>query len=195
MRPAALAFLALAMSTDAFAAALGKGAGSTRPKFQEALRTGLLFGTIEGITPVIGWALGLAAAQMISRWDHWIAFILLLGLGARMVYAGLTQDSEAPETSTRQPLGMLMLTALATSIDAMVIGISLAFVDVNIALAALAIGVTTMVMVTTGMMLGRVLGSVIGQRAEIVGGVLLMVLGGAILYEHLYTPMPLQALL
>lgn len=183
------------MSTDAFAAALGKGAGNARPKFLDALRTGLLFGTIEGITPVIGWGLGLAAAQMISQWDHWIAFILLLGLGARMVYAGMTQDSDAPATSTRQSLGMLMLTALATSIDALVIGISLAFVDVNIALAALAIGVTTMVMVTTGMMLGRVLGSVIGQRAEIVGGVLLMGLGGAILYEHLYAPMPLQALL
>lgn len=194
MRPAALAFLALAMSTDAFAAALGKGAGAARPKLSDALRTGLLFGTIEGITPIIGWGLGLAAARMISQWDHWIAFILLVGLGARMIYAGMTQNDD-PSPSTRQPLGMLILTALATSIDALVIGISLAFVDVNIALAALAIGVTTMIMVTTGMMLGRVLGSVIGQRAEIVGGLLLMALGGAILYEHLYAPMPLQALL
>ncbi|MFC0337639.1 Putative Mn2+ efflux pump MntP [Kushneria avicenniae] len=195
MRPAALAFLALAMSTDAFAAALGKGAGSARPKFVEALRTGLLFGTIEGITPVIGWGLGLAAARMISQWDHWIAFILLLGLGARMVCAGLRRDSDTQTDSTRQSLGMLMLTALATSIDALVIGISLAFVDVNIALAALAIGITTAIMVTMGMMLGHVLGSVIGQRAEIIGGVLLMALGGAILYEHLYAPIPLQALL
>ena len=194
MRPAALAFLALAMSTDAFAAALGKGAGTARPKLSDALRTGLLFGTIEGITPIIGWGLGLAAARMISQWDHWIAFILLVGLGARMIYAGMIQH-DAPSPSTRQPLGMLILTALATSIDALVIGISLAFVDVNIALAALAIGVTTTIMVTAGMMLGRVLGSVIGQRAEIVGGVLLMALGGAILYEHLYAPMPLQALL
>lgn len=194
MRPAALAFLALAMSTDAFAAALGKGAGTARPKLSDALRTGLLFGTIKGITPIIGWGLGLAAARMISQWDHWIAFILLVGLGARMIYAGMTQNDD-PSPSTRQPLGMLILTALATSIDALVIGISLAFVEVNIALAALAIGVTTTIMVTAGMMLGRVLGSVIGQRAEIVGGVLLMVLGGAILYEHLYAPMPLQALL
>lgn len=194
MRPAALAFLALAMSTDAFAAALGKGAGGARPKFSDALRTGLLFGTIEGITPIIGWGLGLAAARMISQWDHWIAFVLLVGLGVRMIYAGMTQNDD-PSPSPRQPIGMLMLTALATSIDALVIGISLAFVDINIALAALAIGVTTMIMVTTGMMLGRVLGSVIGQRAEIVGGVLLMALGGAILYEHLYAPLPLQALL
>ncbi|SPJ32504.1 manganese efflux pump MntP [Kushneria phyllosphaerae] len=190
MRPAALAFLALAMSTDAFAAAIGKGAGTARPGLSNALRTGLLFGTIEGITPIIGWGLGMAAAQMIAQWDHWIAFVLLTGLGAHMIYAGMTQNDD-PSPSSRQPLGMLMLTALATSIDALVIGISLAFFDVNITLAALAIGVTTMVMVTTGMMLGNV----VGQRAEIAGGVLLMALGSAILYEHLYAPMSLQAFL
>jgi putative Mn2+ efflux pump MntP len=181
-----IAGIALAMSTDAFAAAVGKGAALQRPRWGEALRTGVIFGSIEAATPVVGWALGSAAARYVTAWDHWIAFALLGGLGARMIWAGAFG---APETIEERPdrhgFWLLALTGFATSIDAMAIGVGLAFIDVDIAPVAVAIGVTTFMMVTAGVMLGRVLGIVAGKRAEMAGGVLLIVIGTLILIEHL----------
>jgi putative Mn2+ efflux pump MntP len=179
-------FLAFAMSTDAFAAAIGKGATLHKPRLREALRTGLIFGVIEGLTPVVGWAIGLTASRYVSEWDHWIAFTLLLVLGGRMILAGLRASDDVEEKPARHTFGILAITAFATSIDALAVGVGLAFVDVNIASAAATIGLTTMLMVTVGVMLGRVLGKAIGHRAEIVGGVVLMMVGAAILYQHLH---------
>jgi putative Mn2+ efflux pump MntP len=186
VNPAALALLALAMSTDAFAAAVGKGASLHKPRLREALRTGAIFGTIEAITPVVGWAVGLAAAQSVQQWDHWIAFTLLLVLGLRMIWAGMKDaEEEVTEKPQQHSFALLAITAFATSIDALAVGVGLAFINVNILAAALAIGAATMTMVTLGVMLGRVMGSVIGKRAEIAGGVVLIGIGSLILYEHL----------
>ncbi|WP_189516719.1 manganese efflux pump MntP [Kushneria pakistanensis] len=186
MTPASLTLLSLAMSTDAFAASIGRGAGSGgRPRFLNALRTGAIFGAIEGITPIIGWLAGAAAVHLVSRWDHWIAFVLLVGLGARMVYAGMGKAEGCEEDAPRQSLPMVMLAAVATSIDALVVGVSLAFVDIHIAVAATAIGTATMVMVTLGIMLGCALGQVVGKRAEILGGLVLIAIGAGTLYQHL----------
>lgn len=180
-----IAGIALAMSTDAFAAAVGKGAALQRPRWGEALRTGVIFGTIEASTPVIGWALGSAAAKYVTAWDHWIAFALLGGLGARMIWAGAFAAPEAiEERPDRHGFWLLALTGFATSIDAMAVGVGLALIDVDIVPVAAAIGVTTFLMVTAGVMLGRVLGIVAGKRAEMAGGVLLIVIGTLILIEH-----------
>ncbi|MBW4793828.1 manganese efflux pump MntP [Pseudomonas tolaasii] len=184
MNPISLIFLALAMSTDAFAAAIGKGSSLHKPRLVEALRAGLIFGVIEAITPMIGWAIGHAATRWVENWDHWIAFTLLVGLGLHMIYNGLKDDEEV-EKPTQHSFLILAVTAFATSIDALAVGVGLAFVDVNILLASAAIGLATMTMVTIGMMLGRVLGTVVGKRAEMVGGVVLMLVGATILYEHL----------
>lgn len=195
MNIASTLLLALAMSTDAFAAAIGKGASLHRPKFREALRTGVIFGVIEAITPVIGWAIGLAAAQYVSRFDHWIAFILLTALGLRMIYAGVaTPRVEAEQKPHRHSFWLLVVTAFATSIDAMAVGVGLAFIDVDIIPTAAAIGVATMLMVTFGVMLGRVLGNIVGRRAEILGGVVLIAIGGVILYEHVHGVTPIALL-
>lgn len=185
VNPAALVLLALAMSTDAFAAAVGKGASLHKPCLREALRTGAIFGTIEAITPVIGWAAGLAVAQFVQEWDHWIAFTLLLGLGLRMIWSGVREAEEVEEKPTQHSFWLLAITAVATSIDALAVGVGLAFINVNIIGAALAIGLATMIMVTIGVMLGRVMGAVIGKRAEIIGGVVLIGIGSVILHEHL----------
>ena len=186
MNPATIALLALAMSTDAFAAAVGKGIALRNPGWREALRTGAIFGSIEAVTPVIGWALGLAAASYVTAWDHWIAFVLLAGLGLRMIYAGFSVDKEDDTPKpTRHSFWLLAVTGFATSIDAMAVGVGLAFLDVSILPVAATIGMTTFVMVTAGVMLGRVLGAVAGKRAEIVGGLLLIGIGSAILYEHI----------
>jgi putative Mn2+ efflux pump MntP len=186
MNLAALVLLALAMSTDAFAAAIGKGATMHKPRFFQALRIGLLFGVIEAATPIIGWLIGSLASKWVAAWDHWIAFTLLLVLGGHMIWAGLKTDAEAvAEAPRNQSMLMLALTALATSIDAMAVGVGLAFVNVSIIEAALLIGLATTIMVTTGVLLGRLLGSLIGKRAEIVGGLVLIGVGATILYEHL----------
>ncbi|WP_122872336.1 manganese efflux pump MntP [Pseudomonas viridiflava] len=185
MNPISLIFLALAMSTDAFAAALGKGASLHKPRFIEAVRTGLIFGVIEAITPIIGWSIGQVATRFVESWDHWIAFVLLLALGLHMIYNGLKHDDEEEEKPSQHSFLILAVTAFATSIDALAVGVGLAFVDVNILVAAAAIGLATTVMVTIGVMLGRALGTVVGKRAEIVGGVVLMLVGATILYEHL----------
>lgn len=185
MNPISLIFLALAMSTDAFAAAIGKGSSLHKPRFSEALRTGLIFGVIEAITPVIGWAIGQVASRFVESWDHWIAFVLLLVLGLHMIYNGFKHDAEEEEKPDQHSFLILAVTAFATSIDALAVGVGLAFVDVNIVVAAVAIGIATTVMVTIGVMLGRVLGTVVGKRAEIVGGIVLIMVGSTILYEHL----------
>ncbi len=185
MNPVATLFLAFAMSTDAFAAAIGKGATLHRPHWREALRTGLIFGAIEALTPLIGWFLGKAAAQYVSAWDHWIAFALLLVLGARMVRNGFREPQAEEEKPASHSFWLLAVTGFATSIDAMAVGAGLAFVDVNIYSTAAAIGLATMLMVTVGVMLGRVIGRVAGQRAELAGGVVLIGIGCTILAEHL----------
>lgn len=182
-----LLLLALAMSTDAFAAAVARGAAMERPAWTLALRTGLLFGAIEAVTPAVGWALGSVAAHWIEDWDHWIAFTLLLVLGVRMIYAGFAPEAQADSAAADQSLLAIALTAVATSIDAMAVGVGLAFVDVSIVQAATMIGLATFVMVTMGVMLGRALGSVIGRRAEALGGLVLICIGAIILYEHLST--------
>ncbi len=182
----ATAALAFAMSTDAFAVAIGKGAALQRPRLKEALRTGLIFGTIEGLTPLVGWALGQAAAPYVEAWDHWIAFVLLGFLGLRMLREGwLGDDVEEEDKPQSHSFWLLALTGFATSIDAMAVGVGLAFVDADILGTAGAIGFCTFMMVTIGVMLGRALGKVAGKRAELAGGVVLIAIGSMILYQHL----------
>ena len=184
MNLAATAALSFAMSSDAFAAAVGKGAALHRPQLREALRTGLIFGVIEGLTPLAGWLVGRVAAPYVAAWDHWIAFALLGGIGAMMIRASFAADEPEAEKPQTHTFWLLALTGLATSIDAMVVGVGLAIMGADILLTALAIGVTTFVMVTAGVMLGRVLGVIAGKRAELVGGMILIGIGCLILYEH-----------
>lgn len=178
--------LALGMSMDAFAAALGKGATLHRPGFKEALRTGLIFGSIEALTPLIGWAIGLAACRYIMAWDHWVAFALLAFLGARMMMEGFRQTAAEPcEAPQRHGFMVLATTAVATSLDALAVGVGLAFLQVNIITTALTIGAATTVMATTGVLVGRFIGPILGKWAEILGGLVLIAVGSTILAEHL----------
>jgi putative Mn2+ efflux pump MntP len=178
-----IVLLALSMSSDAFAAAIGKGARLDRPSLGEALRTGLIFGSIEAVTPVIGWALGKSASRYIEAFDHWIAFGLLLVIGGKMIWDSL-QRSEEEEKPQRHGLGVLIVTAIGTSIDALAVGVTLALVDANIIVNALAIGAATFTMVTIGILTGRYLGEKFGRYAEAAGGVVLIVIGINILIEH-----------
>ncbi len=186
MNTYAILILAFGMSMDAFAAAIGKGASLHRPPLKEALRTGLIFGVIETITPIIGWGIGLAASKFVMSWDHWVAFILLLILGLRMINEAFKKESvEEEDIPSRHSFWLLATTAIATSLDAMAVGVGLAFLQVNILVMALTIGAATTIMATAGMLLGRFLGGAIGKWAEVLGGVVLIGIGSSILVEHL----------
>jgi Predicted membrane protein len=188
MHPLSILLLGFAMSTDAFAAAIGKGAAMPGlPRWREALRIGLVFGVIEAATPIVGWLLGTLAQPVIEAWDHWIAFGLLAALGTHMIHKALRQaggDGPAPE---RTGPWAIVLAGLATSIDAMAAGASLALVEVDILAVAAVIGLCTFAMVSIGVMAGRTLGSLVGRRAEIAGGVVLVLVGASILYGHLHS--------
>jgi putative Mn2+ efflux pump MntP len=167
MSLAAILILAFAMSTDAFAVAIAMGARRHHVRFKDALKVGLLFGVIEGVTPLVGW----------------VAFVLLCGLGVRMIHEGLSPPEDAEDSN--RPLWLLALTGFATSIDAMVVGVSLAFTATHIVWPALAIGLATLTMVTLGMLVGRRIGALAGKRAEIFGGLVLIAVGCVTLWEHL----------
>ncbi|HIG5880730.1 manganese efflux pump MntP [Klebsiella pneumoniae] len=185
MNLSATILLAFGMSMDAFAASIGKGATLHKPKFSEAVRTGLIFGAIETLTPLVGWGLGMLASQFILEWNHWIAFILLVFLGGRMIVEGFRGDSdEACEAPHRHGFWLLVTTAFATSLDAVAVGVGLAFLQVSIVTTALAIGCATFIMSTLGMMVGRFIGPLLGKRAEILGGIVLIGIGSEILWSH-----------
>ena len=183
-----------------------------RPRLSQALGIGILFGAVEATTPLLGWLLGSAASRFVASIDHWVAFVLLAGLGIHMVWKSfqplepdcddqtdapydtgvqLGADGSALRAGRLLPAGLLsmLLTSVATSIDAMAVGVTLAFVDVPIGQVALVIGLCTTMMVTLGVMLGRLLGTLVGtlvgRRAEMLGGIVLIVIGTVILYEHL----------
>ena len=181
--------LALDMSVDAFAAALARGAGSLHYTWRQTVKTALIFGIVETITPLIGWLVGSMAQKFIAEYDHWLAFGLLLALGLKMIWGALHDDDDeaaaADKNRTDTTLLLTVITAIATSIDSMVVGVGLAFLDANIWLTALAIGTSTTIMAAVGLRLGRLLGQKIGSRAEMAGGVVLIGIGTFILLEHL----------
>lgn len=184
MTPVAIALLAFSMSSDAFAAALGKGAVLHKPGLREALRTGLIFGTVEAITPVIGWAAGWMASGYIGAFADWIAFIVLAAIGLKMIWDSVKRPKEEQKPQ-RHSLSVLVLTAFGTSIDAMAVGVTLALLGANIIVNALAIGAATFVMTTIGVLIGRFLGEKLGRIAEAAGGVVLLLIGGKIIVDYL----------
>jgi putative Mn2+ efflux pump MntP len=172
------------MSTDAFAAAVGRGA-SHRPSVSGALKAGLVFGIIEAITPVIGWMLGLIAAGLVGRVDHWIAFGLLAIVGGNMIRESRKPADPDDATGRRSGRWALIATAVGTSIDAAAVGVGLALIGADIWVIAASIGFTTFLLTTIGMLIGKAVGLRFGKIAELLGGIALIGLGLMILLQHL----------
>ncbi len=186
MTPLAILLLSLSMSADAFAAAIARGAVH-RPSLPQALKSGLVFGTIEALTPILGWALGRAASAYVEAFDHWIAFGLLLAVGGKMILEAVTRDPAAvPDLPTGRAGAVgLVMTAIGTSVDAAAIGVSLALIGANIWIVALSIGATTFALATLGLLIGRAAGARLGSAVEFVGGLALIGLGTHILADHM----------
>lgn len=181
----ALLFLSVGLAMDAFAVSLARGA-SGEQRLDRAIELGVLFGLAQGLMPLLGWLLGLVFSETFKTFDHWIAFVLLAGLGWRMLLEASSDDGKAEVGSHGRWLGLL-LAAFATSVDAAAAGLTLPLLGASIPIACIAIGVTTALLCTLGYMIGAHASRQVGKAAEIIGGVILIALGAKILIEHLAT--------
>ncbi len=180
----ALAGIAVALAMDAFAVALA--AGLTLPKLtgRHLFRFGFHFGLFQALMPVLGWIAGVSLRQKIEVFDHWIAFILLFCVGAKMLKDAFKDDDSEEANGDPTRGASLVMLSIATSIDALAIGLSLAVLGVVIWTPAIVIGLTACVLTIMGMLLGRRLGAAWGTRVEVFGGLLLIGIGIKILLEH-----------
>ena len=176
--------LAIGVSMDAFAVSIGKGLSAQRASWREALTVGLWFGGFQALMPVIGYYLGISFADLVTKIDHWIAFGLLLMIGGNMIREALQKGEEMPADASFAFKSMFVL-AIATSIDALALGVSFAFLRINLWTAILIIGLTTFAFSFVGLLIGKKVGSRFHSGAEILGGVILILIGVKILVEHL----------
>ena len=177
--------IAIGLSADCFAVALGASTSGKGYSYFQMFRVCLAFGVAQAMMPVLGWLGGKTLVNLISDYDHWVAFSLLLVIGGRMIWESFhSKEDEANERDFSKGLPLLIL-ALATSIDALAVGISFAFLSVNIVVAVLTIGVVCFLITGVGFLAGRKAGQVLGRRAETVGGIILIGIGLRILLTHL----------
>lgn len=178
-----LFLIAVGLSMDAFAVSVCKGLAMPKCTFKKAAIVGLWFGGFQALMPAIGYVLGAQFQEAIASIDHWIAFVLLALIGGNMIHEALDNDEEEADASLN--VKTMFLLAVATSIDALAIGITFAFLKVNIIPAVCFIGSVTFIISFAGVKIGNVFGARYKNKAEIVGGVILILLGLKILLEHL----------
>ncbi len=177
--------IAVGLAMDAFTVCLGVGTLGNGTSRRAAFRLSFHFGLFQFLMPVLGWLLGAAVAPFISSVDHWIAFALLAFVGGRMVRSGLDGESEAFRTDPSRGLTLVGL-AIATSIDALAVGLSLAMLRINVLYPSLVIGIVTASLSLAGLRIGNGLGTKFGKRMEIAGGLVLILIGVRIVLSHLF---------
>lgn len=175
--------IALGLSMDAFAVAICKGLAMNKITFKKSLIVGLWFGGFQGLMPLFGYLLGVQFQSYITAIDHWIAFILLGIIGGNMIHEALSKDEE--KASDSLAFKDMLVLAVATSIDALAVGVTFAFLQVDIAPAVLFIGITTLILSMFGVKIGNVFGIRYKAKAELAGGIILILMGTKILLEHL----------
>lgn len=176
--------IAVALAMDAFAVALATGMALNPLTGRHLFRLGFHFGLFQALMPVTGWLAGKSFQHLIASYDHWIAFTLLAFVGGKMIHEALSPAEEEADSDPTRGMTMVML-SVATSIDALAVGLSLAMLGVSIWTPALVIGLVAGVLTVCGMLLGRRVGAAWGKRVEIFGGVILILIGLKILLEHL----------
>ena len=181
-----LFLIAVGLSMDAFAVSLCKGLGMKRLNYKQGLVIALFFGVFQAVMPLLGWVLGTQFEQYITAVDHWIAFALLAFIGGKMIWDALHEKSEdACPIDQRLNLKELTVLAVATSIDALAVGITFAFLQTPIVPAVLEIGCITFVLSFIGVIVGHMFGTRFQKGAELMGGTVLVLIGLKILLEHL----------
>lgn len=180
-----LILLSVGLAMDAFAVAICKGLNMRRINYKNALILALFFGGFQALMPLIGWLLGKQFEQYITSVDHWIAFILLLIIGIQMIVEAFKKEDEKEEDADKLNLKEYFMLAVATSIDALAVGISLAFLNVSLVKSISFIGIITFVLSFAGVFIGNKFGARFKKKAEIAGGVILILIALKILLEHL----------
>ncbi len=178
-----LFLIAVGLSMDAFAVSICKGLSVRRLELKHALLAGAWFGGFQALMPAIGYLLGTQFEYLIVSIDHWIAFVLLLIIGGKMVKESM--EDEVEDLDDDFSAKAMLLLAIATSIDALAMGVTFAFLRVNIVAAVLFIGCITFVCSAAGVKIGHVFGARFKSKAELAGGVILILMGAKILLEHL----------
>lgn len=176
--------LGIGLSMDAFAVSICKGLSTKKLQFKHYLIIGAWFGGFQALMPTIGYFLGSTFEQYITAFDHWVAFVLLAAIGANMIKESFSEEES--ETSASFAFKTMLLMALATSIDALAVGITFALLpDVNVPLAVCLIGITTFLCSAAGLRVGNLFGLRYKAKAELAGGIILILIGLKILLEHL----------
>lgn len=178
--------IAIGLAADCFAVALGGSISMRSVSRRQVLRAAVAFGLFQGLMPVLGWLIGQSIVDLIADYDHWVAFGLLAIVGGRMLWEAFRKgEGQVKSTDITRGWPLLVL-ALATSIDALAVGLTFPFIDVNVALAAPVIGAVAFLSTIVGFLLGRKLGELAGKWAAAIGGLLLIGIGLRILLTHLF---------
>lgn len=182
MKPLTVIFIALGLSMDAFAVSVASGLGARTLRIRHILRLAVFFGLFQAVMPVLGWSLGVSLRDLISGVDHWVAFGLLSIIGGKMIYEAFVIEKEENQCYPHGTVALLGL-SVATSIDALAIGITLAALGVPVLGPALIIGIITFAVCLIGVTIGKRFGSVLNGKAEVAGGIILLGIGVKILIE------------
>ena len=179
--------IALGLAMDAFSVAIGVSIALGGTSKRQTFRLAWHFGLFQGLMPILGWAAGTSIRPFIERWDHWLAFVLLGVVGGRMIFESVRGDEDRPSRQDPTRGWSLVVLSIATSIDALAVGLSFAALGVQVWIPAAVIGITAAVMTLLGTLGGRALGARFGSRMAVVGGIVLISIGVWILFEHLST--------
>lgn len=181
-----LTVIAIGLAMDAFAVSIGKGLSVRKIEPRHTLSVGLWFGGFQALMPLVGYMLGVSFSSLVQNIDHWIAFGLMGFIGVNMIREALSDEDECDEGAADFSVKKMLLLAIATSIDALAIGVSFAFLGVNIWTAILLIGVITMILSMIGLRIGNIFGCRYKSKAELAGGCVLILMGCKILFEHIF---------
>jgi putative Mn2+ efflux pump MntP len=178
-----IVFVALSLAMDSFSVALASSVAYPTFHIRRALKIAVFFSVFQGLMPVIGWLLGTSVLGMIAQYDHWVAFGLLLVIGSRMIYEAM--HTEATSKLSIHKLSILVMLSLATSIDALAVGLSFSLLDIPILIPGIVIGIITWLLSFLGVYLGHTIGAKISNKVSIIGGLTLIGIGAKILLDHL----------
>ncbi len=178
-------FIAVGLGMDAFAVAIGAGVVIRKLSFGHVFRLSFHFGLFQFLMPIIGWLAGRTISDYIINYDHWIAFFLLVFIGGKMIWDAFKKDDgKIAQADPTKGISLIIL-SIATSIDALAVGLSLAFLNISILYPSIVIGIVAAIMTIIGILFGKGLGRIVGKKVGILGGLILIGIGIKILIEHL----------
>ena len=177
-------FIAIGLAADAFAVSVSSGAIIEKLRLRHALRIALFFGFFQGLMPWIGWKVGSLASDLIRSVDHWLAFVILCFIGGKMIYESRKLEEEIEKSINPLNIYVLFTLAIATSIDALAVGLTFSFLNISIVEPVIIIGIVTFIFSLAGTYIGEFFGHIFEDKIELIGGLILIGIGTKILIEH-----------